>query len=142
MSASRVTHRYVPANTRADLPPGSKHLAMDALLMSDDVADVTRDVSRAIAVAASTLATSVGVDTGAFVDSFYVEETTPILAGEFANPRRTMEVGSTDPGAPHHEFGGRRRVGAGHVVDPPRDILGQASRPYSSPRVSDLGGFA
>lgn len=124
--ASRVKHRYVPANTRADLPKGSKNLAMDAFLMSERVADVTRLVTRHIAAEAAALAGVEAFDTGEYASSFEVEETTPIWAGDPKFPRRTMRVINRDEAAAAVELGNSR-------VGPGKYILTRVGAPYHTP---------
>lgn len=136
---STVKPVYVAANTRADLPPGSTHLAMDALLMSDQVGDVTKEITHVIAASAIAAAPTAGVDTGDYMSSFHVDEGVPIFAGTPSFPRRTFELSNTSEAAAHIEFGGRRPRST--IVDEPHHIIFNAGEPFHTPK-GVTGGFA
>lgn len=130
-----VTGRYVPATTRAQLSPESKNLAMDALLMSDQIATPTRRAAKDISFDAAELALAEAYDTGQYASSFRVEESAPIAAGSPAFPRRTYRVVNDDDAAAAVEYGNVRIDPQGReVVMPARRILGRAGFRYHTPR--------
>lgn len=130
-----VVGRYVPATTRARLAPESKNRAMDAFLMSDQVADPTRHATRDVAYDATELAGQEAFDTGEYATSFRVEETAPIFAGSPRFPRRTFRVVNDNDAAAAVEYGNVRIDPQGReIVIPARRILGRAGFRYHTPR--------
>lgn len=102
-----TTHRYVPANTKADLPKGSPYRAMDAFLLSDRVQDAADAAAKDIAAEAAARA---GKDSGELASRYdAVDGGVQSYAG---NPRRTSAVVNDSPHAAADEFGNSRRAGS------------------------------
>ena len=126
MSRVRVKVKYKPAMHRGDLPKGSRHLAMDAFLLSDDVQDVSSAAARDMARDMRAEAVAAGlVDTGGYVQGFDSEASEPVWSS--FGPRRAAVVFNDDEAAPAVEFG-NRRVGAG------RRIMLRVGNRYHTPK--------
>lgn len=121
----KVTHRYVPAETKRDLPEGSKNLAMDALLMSDRLQDVADHAAFDIVDDARKEALDKGlVKTGNYVASFGVRAGAPrIFKGR---PRRVAIAYNDSPHAVDLELGNNGRFG--------HHILFRSGLKYHSPK--------
>lgn len=126
MSRVRVKVRYKPAMHRTDLRKGSKRLAMDAFLMSDQVQDVSSAAARDMARDMRAEAVAAGlVETGGYVQGFDSEASEPVWTTY--GPRRAATVYNDDDAAPAVEFG-NARVGAG------RRIMLRVGNRYHTPK--------
>lgn len=116
--------RYVPAETKKDLPKGSPYKAMDAFLMSDRVQDVAIAAAKDIAGGASAIVAAEASDTGELARSYEVHETSPeVIDG---HPRRTAIIVNNDRAATPIEFGNSRT--------PAHRPLQRAGEPYHTPK--------
>lgn len=126
-----VTVRYQPANTAADLPPGSRYQAMDAFLLSDQLAGPVMEAGRAIAADAKALYIAEAFDTGQTANSVFVSKGVAVIAG---NPRVIARVGANG-GIP---AGMKEDVSVAVLIEfgkPGLRILGRAGAPYDNPKV-------
>jgi hypothetical protein len=125
-----VTAWYAPANTRRDLPPGSKARgAMDDLLLSKQIQEPIMEAAKDMADDARELAISEGlVESGGYVSSFghHEGEVVTVNDGSYANPRVSAVVENTDPVSPAIEFGNSRTRA--------RRILGRVAAKHTSPK--------
>lgn len=128
-----VTWRYKPANTKADLRPESKNLAMDAFLLSPRLQRPTTAVAQEIALIAKATALVEASDTTAFANAFVAAPGPPMVVG--GNPRVSARVSNSDPAAAPNEFGNVRILKSGKAVEfPAKRILGRSGEPFHTPR--------
>jgi len=121
---------YVPANTRRDLPAGSRFRAMDDFLLSRQLHKPVLEAAEDVASEARALAIEGGmVDSGDFVSSFDVEAG-PVLtvSDPFPNPRVTGRVTNDSDHAAAVEWGNAQTKGQGHRV------LGRAGEKFHTPK--------
>lgn len=119
---------YAPANSQRDLPKGTKSKAMDAFLMSDEVADISEQAAKDIADEARQDAASQGIsESGEYISSFETERDFVVeVADPHPNPRRGARVGNNSKHAAAVEFGNRGREG--------KHILQRAGSKFDSPK--------
>lgn len=116
--------RYVPAETKKDLPKGSPYKAMDAFLMSDRVRDVAHAAAKDLADDAATIVSAEATETGALARGYEAREDLPVVID--GHPRRVAVVVNNDPAAAPVEFGN----GRARAVHP----LQRAGEPYHTPK--------
>lgn len=119
-----VVGRYVPANTKRDLPKGSPYKAMDAFLMSDRVQDVAQEAAKDVAEDAGVIVSAEATDTGELARSYEARADVPVVID--GNPRRTSVVVTNVAHAAAVEFGNSRS----RAVHP----LQRAGEPYHTPK--------
>ena len=129
LSTPALRMRYVPANSRKDLPPDSKHLPMDAFLVSPRVQRVSLAAAEDIADVARRSAEAQGIfRTGVYLSSFRVSIRPPIVAD--GNPRAAARVENIAPHAMIVEAGSYH-FGRG------RWILKRAGAQFHTPAIAE-----
>lgn len=126
---------YVPANSARDLPRGSKHRAMDAFLLSNQLADAVMDAGEDIAREARAMAIEEGVaETGEYASSFEAKPGRLITVGPpWPNPRVSVIV-SNDAGDPDTGYSVAADVEYGTSTRPGKRILYRAGLKYHTPK--------
>lgn len=119
-----VVRRYVPAETKKDLPKGSRFKAMDAFLMSDRVQDVAHRVAEDLADDAATIVSAEATETGELARGYEARADTPVTID--GHPRRTAVVVNNVAHAAAVEFGNAQS----RAVHP----LQRAGEPYHTPK--------
>lgn len=133
--ATTVRVRYKPANTRADLPPGSPYQAFNAFLLSEQVQQVAVDAAQDIAGVAVMLYIQEAYDSGATAGSVEARADLPVrVAGNVRAAAVVTVNGGRYPGARDPEASVGLIVEFGNAQFQGRHILHRAGLPYDNPK--------
>lgn len=133
--ASIVRTRYKPANTRADLPPGSPYQAFNAFLLSEQMQQPTTEAAQDIAGSAVMIYAREARDTGHTMASVDARPDIPVMvAGNVRVAAVVTANGGRYRGARDPEASVALIVEYGNSQFEGKHILHRAGKPYDNPK--------